>query len=100
MAYRVYGRVRRSDNGGGIPGLTVRAYDVDWTSADDYLGFDTTDSQGDFEIKFDRDAFSAGWFDFEGGPDIILKIYNDQGELVYSSRERRGAGKDTYFGLC
>jgi len=97
MAYRVHGRVRRSDDGRGIPGLKVKAYDVDWISADDYLGSDTTDSQGNFEIRFDRGAFSAGWFDPEGGPDIVLKIYDDQGRLVYRSRERSGAGKDTYF---
>ena len=99
MAYRVYGRVRRSDNGVGIPGMRVKAYDVDWISSDDYLGSDTTDGQGNFEITFDRDAFDAGWYDPEGGPDIVVKVYNDQNRLVYRSGERSGAGKDTFFDI-
>jgi hypothetical protein len=99
MAYKVYGRVRRSDNVVGIPGLRVNAYDNDWITADDHLGSDTTNAQGDFSITFDRDDFDAGWFDFESGPDVYLKIYNDQGRLVFRSDERGGAGKETYFDI-
>jgi hypothetical protein len=99
MAYRVYGRVRRSDNGVGVPNLRVKAYDNDWISADDYLGSDITNSQGNFSITFERDAFDAGWFDPEGGPDVFLKIYNNQGRLMYRSEERGGAGRETYFDI-
>ncbi len=99
MPYRVYGRVRRSDNGAGIGGLLVKAYDNDWISSDDYLGSDYTDSSGGFSITFTRDKFDAGWFDPEGGPDIFLKIYNSNGRLVYRSEERGGAGKETYFDI-
>ena len=97
MSYRVYGRIRRSDNGQGVSNLTVKAYDVDWISSDDYLGRDTTDSNGNFEIRFNRSAFDAGWFDPEGGPDIIIKIWNPEGHLIYTTSERSGAGKQTYF---
>lgn len=99
MSYRVRGRVRRSDNGAGISGLVVRAYDVDWISSNDYLGRDTTDSGGNFEITFERSAFDAGWFDPEGGPDLIVKIYNASNRLIYQSPERGGAGSDTYFDI-
>lgn len=99
MSYRVYGRTRRSDNGQGIANLTVRAYDVDWISSDDYLGRDTTDQNGYFDIGFSRSAFDAGWFDPEGGPDIILKVWNASGRLIYQSSERSGAGKSTYFDI-
>ena len=99
MSYRAYGRIRRSDNGQGIPNLTVRAYDVDWISSDDYLGSDTTDQNGHFDISFSRNAFDAGWFDPEGGPDIVLKVRNASGRLIHQSSERSGAGKSTYFDI-
>ncbi|MFX0099675.1 MAG: hypothetical protein ACFFCS_08840 [Candidatus Hodarchaeota archaeon] len=97
MTYRVHGRVRRSDNGQGISNLVVTAYDADWISADDYLGRDTTNNQGYFDIQFSRDDFDAGWFDPEGGPDIYLKVVNPQGRLLYKSGKRSDAGKDTSF---
>ena len=97
ISYRVYGRVRRKDNGQGISNLTVRAYDVDWISSDDYLGRDTTDNSGNFDIRFSRGDFDAGWFDPEGGPDIVLKVWNPAGHLIHKSKERSGAGKKTYF---
>jgi hypothetical protein len=99
LSYRAYGRVRRTDNGQGIPNLTVKAYDVDWISSDDYLGRDTTDSNGNFEIKFNRSAFDAGWFDIEGGPDIILKIWNPEGHLIHTTNEHSGAGSQTHFDI-
>jgi hypothetical protein len=99
LGYRAYGYVRRSDNGRGIPGLTVRAYDVDWISSDDYLGSSITDVNGYFEIRFSRDDFDAGWWDPEGGPDIVLKVYNLVGRLIYKSPEHSGAGNETYFDI-
>lgn len=99
MPYTVRGRVRRVDNGQGIGGLTVRAYDVDWISADDFLGSNVTDSNGYFRINFTEDAFDAGWWDIEGGPDIVVKVYNSHGRLLYTSEERSGAGEDTYFDI-
>jgi hypothetical protein len=99
LSYRVYGRVRRTDNGQGIPNLTVRAYDVDWISSDDYLGRDTTDANGNFDIRFNRSAFDAGWFDIEGGPDIILKIWNLEGHLIHTTNEHSGAGSQTQFDI-
>lgn len=99
MSYRVHGRVRRNDNGQGIPNLTVRAYDVDWISSDDFLGSDKTDNNGNFEIRFSRNDFDAGWFDPEGGPDIILRIWNESGELIHETFERSGAGGETYFDI-
>jgi hypothetical protein len=99
LSYRVYGRVRRSDNGVGISNLRVRAYDVDWISSDDFLGQVYTNATGGFDIRFNESAFDAGWFDFEGGPDIVVKVYNSSGNLVYKSAERSGAGKTTYFDI-
>jgi len=99
MAYRVYGRVRRSDNGQGISNLTVRAYDVDWISSDDFLGSDVTDAVGGFDISFDEEDFDAGWFDPEGGPDIIVRLWNSGGRLIHQTSERSGAGATTYLDI-
>lgn len=99
LTYRVYGRIRRTDNGQGIPNLRVRAYDIDWISSDDYLGHDVTDANGNFEIRFERDDFDAGWFDPEGGPDIVLKVYSSAGRMVYRSPEKSGAGEKTYIAV-
>lgn len=99
MAYRASGRVRRSDNNQGVAGLTVRVYDDDWTSSDDYLGTDVTASDGSFEVTFTRDDFDAGWWDIEGGPDLYVKVWNGAGRLVHQSPKRSGAGKSTYFDI-
>ncbi len=99
MSYRVYGRVRRTDNGQGIPNLKVTAYDVDWISSDDYLGQATTNTNGDFDIYFNKSDFDAGWFDLEGGPDVVVRAYSTSGNLIYKSPERSGAGKQTYFDI-
>ena len=99
MGYRVYGRVRRADNGQGIPDLIVRAYDSDWISSDDYLGKDKTDAHGNFSIAFSKNDFDGGWWDFEAGPDIYVKVWNREGHVVYTSSERSGAGEHTYFDI-
>lgn len=99
MAYRAYGRIRRTDNSQGVPGLRVRAYDDDWSSGDDYLGSDVTAADGSFDISFTRDDFDAGWWDIEGGPDLYVRLWNSAGRLVYESSEISGAGKSTYFDI-
>jgi hypothetical protein len=99
MAYRVLGSVRRNDNGQGIPNLTVKAYDSDWISSDDYLGTSVTDSSGNFDISFQESDFDAGWWDPEGGPDLFVKIYTTNNRLIYRSEIRTGAGQNTSFDI-
>lgn len=99
MAYRAFGRVRRNDNGQGIPNVTVRAYDSDWISSDDYLGTSVTDASGNFDITFQESDFDAGWWDPEGGPDLFVRLYTTDNRLIYQSEVRSGAGQNTNFDL-
>lgn len=78
MAYRTFGLTRRSDNNQGVPGLRVRAYDDDWASSDDYLGFAVTATDASFDIGFDRDDFDGGSWDLRApkpGDAMSLPIF-------------------------
>ena len=99
MSYKAKGYVRRNDNNRGLAGLRVKAYDVDWLSADDYLGSDVTDSNGYFEITFKKEDFDAGWYDPEGGPDLVVKVFNPSNHLVYKTREHSAANTVTIFNI-
>jgi hypothetical protein len=96
LSYKVYGRVRRADNGQGIPDLIVKAYDVDWITSDDILGQTITNSNGDFNITFKQSEFDSG-FNPEDGPDIIIKIYNSSGIFVLKEYNGINNGKETNF---
>jgi len=73
-------------------GLKVLAFDDDpLLNPDDFLGEDTTDSQGIFEINFDESKFQGFLGLLEGTPDVYLVARRDDGrELVKTRVEQTG----------
>ncbi len=89
--YHIDGLIRHRENQRGIPNLLVEAYDYDLLY-DQKLGAATTDAEGKFRITFHTRDFRRL---FERHPDIYLKIWNQQGVLIHSTRSqlRVNAGK-------
>lgn len=60
----------------GVAGLKVEAFDYDFNRSNDYLGADTTDEGGAFEICFNKSDFT------EHKPDIFFKVYQNNNLLL------------------
>lgn len=74
-AFRVFGTIEEEETGRPLPGLVVRAFDRDLI-IDDKVGFTSTDEDGRFEIRFNRQDFR----DFgESHPDLYLRVYDASG---------------------
>lgn len=83
--FLLFGRVFDPSDQQGLAGLTVEALDKDLL-LDDRLGSTTTDAEGRFVIRYDREDFQ-GLF-YEAKPDIYLQLKNAQGNIVYTSIEK------------
>jgi hypothetical protein len=92
-AWTIVGKVTACDDPNvAIGGLTVFAFDVDWTQ-DDPLGSDTTSSGGIFRIDYPGDAYRQGTFiDVElfGGPDVYFRIEDSDGNVLLSEPPSKG----------
>jgi hypothetical protein len=112
----VGGRVAACDSGQGMPGGKVEAFDRD-LSQDDFLGSDTTDGGGNFQIFFQPSAFKGipvlpPPFDvippheLIGGPDVFFRVTHSGNTLIEESPGAgRGAGREnvgrcSYHELC
>ena len=64
---------------------------------DDLLGAVTTDKNGNFEIKYDKEDFQELFLDKK--PDIYLKIKNQHGKVIHTTKDkiRYGAGRAEKF---
>jgi hypothetical protein len=80
-------------NGTPLEGLTVKAFDIDLLSDDDYLGHGITAMNGSFTILYRKEQFVKSRIESiaEGGPDIVLKIYETDGRLLHTTPKRGGA---------
>lgn len=90
--YRITGSIRDEDNL-PLPGCIVRAFDRDpdiLLHPDHWLGQDTTDTSGRFNITFDETAF-ADWF--EGSPEVYLIVSRNGGVLVKSGERENPTGR-------
>lgn len=70
-------------------GLTVIAYDKD-ESREDRLGQATTDTTGGYKISYREAAFRRSKKE-RGGADVIVRVYNDQNELLFTSKKKNNA---------
>ena len=86
----VRGRVA-DQNGKGLPNLIVSLYDKDFFF-DDRLGQEETDENGDFEIIYRTEDFRDV---IERKPDIYIKVFDQEGNELYSSKKkyRFGSGR-------
>ena len=80
----IKGIVRRRENGKGIEGVLVEAYDAD-LFFDDKLGSAATDAAGAFEIRYRASDFRDL---FEKRPDIYLQVRDRNGRQVHSTKQR------------
>ncbi len=85
MAFKIYGKVIEEETEKGIPNLKVKAVDRDLIF-DDILGSVTTDEEGNFEIKYDREDFQELFLD--RSPDYYLEVKNKDGEVIYTTETK------------
>ena len=93
-AYLIAGTI--TDNQGRpMSGLIVKAFDVDLLSEDDFLGQGETASDGSFTILYRQEQFVKNILESftEGGPDIVLTIYDDTGHLLHTTKRRGGGAR-------
>ena len=104
-AYTIQGVLQDKKTGIGFPDYTIKAFDVDHLTEDDFLGDARTDAQGNFEIQYRKSDFVKDFWDvledsmFLGGPDIILHIYNPEGKLIHSTSKRSGASRFEQYSI-
>lgn len=92
--YIIAGKIQnRTDE--PMPGLLVKAFDVDRLSNDDFLGEGTTDRNGRFTVKYRNADFVKNILEYfiEGGPDLVLKVYDPTGNLLHTTSLRSGASR-------
>lgn len=91
-AYLIAGSVQDTD-GKPISGLLIKAYDIDLLTEDDFLGQGETAFDGSFTILYRQEQFVKNIVESftEGGADIVLRVYNDSGELLHTTKRRGGA---------
>ncbi len=82
-AWIVKGRVT-DEEGRGIGGLAASLYDKD-RIFEDRLGTTLTDDAGKFMFVYKTEEFSEF---FEANPDIYLKVLDQKGKKLYSSRKK------------
>ena len=77
-----------------MQGLMIKAFDVDLLSEDDFLGQGETAIDGSFTILYRKEQFVKNVLESftEGGPDIVLNIYDETGALLHTTK-RRGGGE-------
>jgi hypothetical protein len=84
-AFIIQGRICDIDDRRGISGLTVEAVDKDLLF-DDRLGSTITDSDGRFEIRYEKSDFQEIFF--EQKPDIYIQIRNTEGEIIHTTEDK------------
>ena len=93
-AYLIAGNVT-DQAGKPLSGLIVKAFDIDLLTEDDFLGQGETASDGSFTILYRQAQFVKNVLESftEGGPDIVLTIYDQTGALLHTTRRRSGADR-------
>jgi hypothetical protein len=79
----VTGTVRARETGRPLEGVGVRAFDRDLLT-DDFLGRDTTDAQGRYEIGFLAASFREL---FERRPDLYVRVYDAGGRQLAATKD-------------
>ncbi|GJM30223.1 MAG: hypothetical protein DHS20C17_28580 [Cyclobacteriaceae bacterium] len=93
-AYLIAGSITNED-GKPLQGLMIKAFDVDLLTEDDFLGQGETATDGSFTILYRQAQFVKNVLESftEGGPDIVLTIYDQTGQLLHTTKRRAGAAR-------
>ncbi|MBN2489120.1 MAG: hypothetical protein JXA98_08835 [Methanosarcinaceae archaeon] len=83
--FRIYGRVRKLENGAAVQGLLVEAVDKDF-KYDDRLGSVITDKDGNFEIVYTENDFKDAYVDTK--PDLYLRIKTPDGRVIHTTEDK------------
>ncbi|MBN1133500.1 MAG: hypothetical protein JXA38_00955 [Methanosarcinaceae archaeon] len=83
--FRIYGRLRKLEDGTAVQGLLVEAVDKDF-KYDDRLGTVITDKDGNFEIVYTEDDFKDAYVDTK--PDIYLRIKAPNGRVLHTTEDK------------
>ncbi len=95
--YLVEGTIT-DDKGNPLAGLSVRAVDQDFTG-ENRLGLETkTDKAGKYSIPYKQTDFVINGKE-TGGADIIVYVFNDQGELVHKTEPYPNSSKQTTINI-
>lgn len=86
--YVVFGVATYADST-PAPGMFVIAYDRD-LAGNDTLGKATTDAAGNFSIRY-GDADYVRSKNERGGADVVVRVYNDKQELLFTSKKKNNA---------
>jgi hypothetical protein len=94
--YQVFGLITNSD-GKPASGILVQVMESDQGTFedrnDDLLGSTWIKNDGKFSVGFNEVQFKERFNIFERGPDIYLKIRNNLGEIIHTTKVRRDVKK-------
>jgi hypothetical protein len=85
----VQGQVLQSDRT-PVRGVIVRAFDDRNLQPEELLGETTTNQDGYYEIRYSAEQFRRSPNE-RGGPDLIVKVYDSQGQVVATSPKKNNA---------
>jgi len=91
--YVVQGHVMDKSTGQPAANADVRAFDRDGVLFTP-LGNTRSDSKGWYRIEFGEAAFNNTVAE-RGGPDLVVRVYNDKGEQIGQSKQVMSAGRLT-----
>lgn len=105
-AWVICGRVRSAEDGSGVGGVTVEAFDADWLQ-DDALGSAVTSGSGHFRIDYSSADFRPTPFsplinvELQSGPDVYFRVTTAGGAdlLAESQSAGRATGREN-IGPC
>ncbi len=94
-AFLVKGRVMTAD--GPLAGVLVRAVDQD-RRGENPVGETYTDKNGKYQITYSESQFRRTEKEI-GGPDLIVRVYSAEGQIVAHSKRKRNANQEETVNL-
>ena len=92
----VQGSVHNNE-GTPLANVVIKAFDQD-IAREDLLGGTTTDRKGNFTIRYTSAQFRHSPKEV-GGPDLIVRAYFDDGQLMVQSKRKRNAKREENINL-
>ncbi|MEL6133938.1 MAG: hypothetical protein AAFR59_11295, partial [Bacteroidota bacterium] len=90
--FAVRGRVTSIQQKRGLAGLRVEIKELDFTK-EEFLGKVQTDAEGYFQLTFAEKDFTHSKLEQE--PDLVVQVFNDQEDLIWTSKILQQAANTT-----